>query len=78
MKCIKIEDALLENGQLKLIQVAERFNLSKTTISRIIHENLGMSKVSARWVPRMLMPYQKSDRVECSKQFLKLSGANQE
>ena len=31
-----------------------------------------MSKVSARWVPRMLLPLQKQYRVECCKEFLTL------
>ncbi|XP_045458103.1 histone-lysine N-methyltransferase SETMAR-like [Melitaea cinxia] len=37
-----------------------------------MHGHLGMTKVSARWVPRMLTTPQKQQRVECSGAFLDL------
>ncbi|XP_045457302.1 histone-lysine N-methyltransferase SETMAR-like [Melitaea cinxia] len=46
--------------------------VSDTTIFKILHDHLGMTKVSARWVPRMLTPPQKQQRVECSRAFLYL------
>lgn len=46
--------------------------VSDTTIFKIIHDHLGITKVSARWVPRMLTPPQKQQRVECSRAFLNL------
>jgi len=40
--------------------------ISTGSIHTILHEHLGMSKVSARWVPRMLTPEEKKFRVDCS------------
>lgn len=70
----KVEDALIENGRLKLKEIAQMYNISETTSFKIIHDHLGMSKVSARWVPRMLTPHQKCYRVQCCKQFLEMCG----
>ncbi|RVE50709.1 hypothetical protein evm_004619 [Chilo suppressalis] len=50
----------------------------ETSILNTLHHHLGMTKVSARWVPRMLTPLQKRERVECSRQFLELCGERKE
>ena len=56
---IKVEIAVMENGRLKLKELAKMFKLSKTTVYKIQRGHLNMSKVSARWLPRMLSPLQK-------------------
>ncbi|XP_045446592.1 uncharacterized protein LOC123654751 [Melitaea cinxia] len=55
-------------------QLSALVGVSDTTILRILHDHLGVTKVSARWVPRMLTPLQKQQRVDASKQFLELCG----
>ena len=74
----KIEKPVLEDARLKKRQLAEMVGVSPTTILNILHQHLGMSKVSARWVPRMLTPLQKQQRVECSREFLDLCGDNKD
>jgi len=74
----KIEKLVLEDARLKKRQLAEMVGVSPTTILNILHQHLGMSKVSARWVPRMLTPLQKQQRVECSREFLDLCGDNKD
>ena len=44
----------------------------------IIHEHLGMSKVSARWVPRNLNMQDRQQRVESSQELLEVYSANPE
>ena len=68
----KVEKIILEDARLKKKQLAEMVGVSDTTIFKILHDHLGMTKVSARWVPRMLTPPQKQRRVECSRTFLDL------
>lgn len=68
----KVEQIVLEDARLKKKQLAEMVGVSDTTIFKILHDHLGMSKVSARWVPRILTPLQKQQRVECSRAFLDL------
>ena len=36
----------------------------------ILTDNLGLSKLSARWVPRQLRPEHKSQRIECALNLL--------
>lgn len=68
----KVEKLILEDARLKKKQLAEMVGVSDKTIFKILHDHLGMTKVSARWVPRMLTPPQKQQRVECSRAFLDL------
>jgi [histone H3]-lysine36 N-dimethyltransferase SETMAR len=68
-KCLVLEDARLKKRQL-----AATLGVSETTVFRILHEYLGMTKVSARWVPRILSPFQMRVRVETCEQFLALCG----
>lgn len=70
----KLEKIILEDARLKKKQLAEMIGVSASTILNILHDHLGMSKVCARWVPRMLTPHQKQRRVECCREFLALCG----
>ncbi|XP_026737518.1 protein GVQW3-like [Trichoplusia ni] len=72
----KVEKLVLEDARLKKKQIAEMTGVSSTTVLNILHDHLGMSKVCARWVPRMLTPLQKQQRVECSREFLALCSEN--
>ena len=46
-------------------------HLSRSSLDHY-SQNLDMSKVSARWVPRMLIPFQKDTRRQCCQENLKL------
>ncbi|KAF7236078.1 Protein GVQW3 [Varanus komodoensis] len=70
----KIEKLILEDARIKIKTLAEMTNLSVGTIFAIFHDHLNLSKVCARWVPRMLMVPQKQVRVECCREFLELCG----
>lgn len=74
----KVEKLVLEDTRLKKKQLAEMVGVSSTTILNILHDHLDMSKVSARWVPRMLSAVQKKQRVECSREFLDLCSDDKE
>ena len=43
-----------------------------------IHDHLLMGEVSARWIPRLLTPLQKQERVECAKALLIMRQDNQD
>ncbi|CAH2086942.1 unnamed protein product [Euphydryas editha] len=68
----KVEKLVLDDARLKKKQLAEMVGVSDTTIFKILHDHLAMTKVSVRWVPRMLTPPLKQQRVECSRAFLDL------
>lgn len=66
----------MEDGRVEVKAIAQKTNLSVGTIHDIIHDHLNMSKVSAKWVPRMLTPIQKDTRVACYSDFIELCGEN--
>ena len=49
-----VERLVLNNRQIKVAELASECGISNGSVYTIIHEHLGMSKVSARWVPRNL------------------------
>ena len=48
----RVERLVLNNRQIKVAKLASECGISNGSVYTIIHEHLGMSKVSARWVPR--------------------------
>jgi len=70
--CQKLESLILADRRMKVSRLAEETVISAGAVWTIIHEKLDMSKVSARWVPRMLSPFQKDTRRQCSQDNLEL------
>lgn len=68
----KVKQLILADRRIKQWELARDVGISKERVHEIIHQHLGMSKVSARWVPRMLTPFDKQRRVECCQAFLDL------
>lgn len=50
----KIHDLVLADRRVKVRELAEMAGISTERVSHILHEILGMRKLSARWVPRLL------------------------
>jgi histone-lysine N-methyltransferase SETMAR len=69
----KVENLILQDRRIRVRQIADELKISTERIHEIIHNYLHMSKVCARWVPKMLTPFDKQRRVQCSRQFLDLS-----
>lgn len=69
-----IEEEVLSDRRLKVREIAARLGLSKTSVHRAMQDHLHMSKVSARWVPKLLSAVQKQERVRCASEFLRLCG----
>jgi len=55
---------LKEDRRLTIRHIAETKDIHATTVYRIVSDDLGMKKVSARWVPRMLTDEQKQNLVD--------------
>ena len=69
-----IEHLVLENRRLKVNELAVITNISETSVRRILHDHLGMNKISARWVPRLLSALQRERRGECAQLFSNMCG----
>jgi transposase len=70
--CQKLKSLILANRRMKVLRLAEETGISADAVWTIIHEKLDMSKVSARWVPRMSSPFQKDTRRQCCQENLEL------
>lgn len=66
----KIHDIVLADRRVKIREIADSVNISIERVQNILHEKLGMRKLSARWVPRLLTLDQKRNRVTTSMQCL--------
>ena len=54
---------------MTLQDLANQFSISKALAHQILHETIGMSKVSARLVPKQLTEDQKTSKVTIAKEF---------
>lgn len=71
-----VEDLVMENRRVSVGWLAAQVGISRGSIGTILHDHLALSKVSARWVPRMLTPEQKATRVATSTHVLDLMSSN--
>jgi AraC-like DNA-binding protein len=67
-----VEEEVLQDRRLKTKEISAKCGLSKKTVLRILRDHHGMNKVSARWLPKLLIVVQKQQRVECCSEFLTL------
>ena len=62
----RIHQMVMNDRQLIISHLANVISISRERVENILHNELGMSKVSARWVPRLLTPDQKLTRLVMS------------
>jgi histone-lysine N-methyltransferase SETMAR len=74
--CRKVEEFVLTDRRIKVSQIATEMGISHGSVFEILHNKLGMSKVSARWVPKMLTAAQREMRVVLSQENLDLLNAD--
>ena len=65
-------DMIMEDRRLSTRQIADRLGIPQERADNILKNELGLSKVSARWVPRLLTPEQNRTRYLLSVDNLKL------
>ena len=58
--------------KLKSREIADTLKILEVSVFTILHESLEMRKLFSKWVPRLLTPDQKQQRVEDSERCLKL------
>ena len=63
----KIHALILTDCRLKVREIAATVSISKNRVGYILHEILGMRKLSARWMLRLLIPENKRNREITSK-----------
>ncbi|XP_018405256.1 PREDICTED: putative uncharacterized protein FLJ37770 [Cyphomyrmex costatus] len=68
----EIRQLLIENRKLTIREIAETTNISFGSVQSILREDLGLSRVTARLVPKELNFVQKLHRAEISKEMVSM------
>lgn len=66
----RVEQLILDNRRITIREISEEVGISVGSVEDIVHKNLQFSKVSARWVPRILTTEQREKRVDVCQQLL--------
>ncbi|XP_014767990.1 protein GVQW3-like [Octopus bimaculoides] len=74
----KVEATILEDCRITFRQLAQELKITVGTVEKIIHDQLLMRRLSARWIPRMLTPFQQQERVNCFQALLAMYEENEE
>ncbi len=74
--CRQVEDMVRQNRRIKVREIAHDLDISVGSVETIHHEHLCMTKLAARWVPRLLTDSMKNMRAECCRELLYLYKAN--
>lgn len=69
-KVDEVRELLEEDRRISVKVIAKTLNISVGSVETILKDRLGLSKLSARWVPKMLRVEQKAQRADCALQFL--------
>ena len=68
----KIQEMVLHDRRIKVREIVEATGVSQGAVFSILHEKLGVKKISARWVPRLLTAENKRKCVLDSRAVLDL------
>ena len=68
----QVKTLVLEDRRVTVKQLAAITKMSVGSIETILHDHLQMSKVSVRWVLRLLTPNQKEQRADSCKELIEL------
>ena len=52
--CKKLRDIVYSDRRFEVEATAQALGISNCSVSKIWHDHLGMSKLTARWVPKAL------------------------
>ena len=68
--CKKVRDLVYSDRQIQVEEIAPALGISHGSVSTILHDRLGMRKLTARWVPKSHSDEQMTTRAsECSALF---------
>ena len=69
--CKKVRDLVYSDRRIQVEEIAQALGISHGSVSTILHDRLGMRKLTARWVPKSLSDEQMATRASVCKAFLK-------
>jgi len=72
----QVHDMSLDDGRMKVREISETIGISKESVGYILHKELDMKKLCARWVLRLLTADQKRTHMKISEQCLERFNKN--
>jgi len=72
----QVNDMVLDDRRMKVREIAETTGISEERVGYILHEQMDMKKLCARWVPRLLTADQKRTHMKISEQCLERFNKN--
>ena len=65
--CKKVRDLVYSDRRIQMEKIAQALGISHGSVSTILHDRLGMRKLTARWVPKSISDEQMATRTSvCS------------
>ena len=69
--CNKVRDLVYSDRRVKVEEIANALHISHGSVSTILHDRLGMRKLTARWVPNSFSDEQMATRASVCSALLK-------
>ena len=69
--CNKVQDLVYTDRRIKVEEIANALHFSHGSVSTILHDRLGMHKLTACWVPKSLSDKQMATRAPVYSALLK-------
>ena len=69
--CRKVRDLVYFDRRIQMEEIAQALGISHGSVSTILHDRLGMRKLTARWVPKSLSDEQMATRASVGSASLK-------
>ena len=69
--CKKVRDLVYSDRRIQMEEIAQALGISHGSVSTILHDRLGMRKLTARWVPKSLSDEQMTTRASVCSALLK-------
>ena len=69
--CKKVRDLVYSHRRIQMEEIAQALGISHGGVSTILHDRLGMRKLTARWVPKSLSDEQMATRASVCSALLK-------
>ena len=66
----EINELILEDSRISAKSIAEKLGIAPERVGSIVHEDLDMRKLSAKWYPKYLKADQKRQRCQSSEKIL--------
>jgi len=70
----QFHELILKDGRISAKSIADKLGISRERVGSIIHEDLDMRKLFAKWVPKCLNADQKRQRCQSSEQIWNFFG----